>query len=568
MTNKSKTIFAVGIIGLMIALVWLFSRSDNHSDTNNQGEKYVSSKWDEMYGNNSKNPQGLYLFNNILKSHLDTNQKISVINNIVHFDSINRLKSNKTYLFVGKNFGLNQNEIDTLLTKIKKGSTMFLSYENLYESLHRRFFSAITYLHDYADHIDVKVDNKKHRLQSIYQNDTVATKWWGFDFFTKRHRFSYTELSEFQTIPNFLKLKYEKGSIYLNTIPKAFVNYQLKRQEGFDYASFVIEQLPKNQSVYILELGRVGDPDDEDFESQFDTKGKNEESYWKEILKEPSLTKALIFSVLMAVLFLVFRSRRRRPVVEHIEKKKDMSRAFAETISSIYFSKRNPAGLLQVQKKNFYDTIQRHFFIDLSKRNEEEEKELQSLAEKSNVDIKKIKSLLSDLEATEIYSITDEKLAQIAQKQQQFYLQANIISDKIQKNIEAKELTLRRALLIPSILILAGILLFFIGMNLMIQSNGLGVVLWPISFLVLILGIIRMSNPLAKYNDKYIEFYTVFGIKKKYFWDNLQTTEPKESGVILWFEDNKRLILSHWDMSRYDKTIFKQLIEKLNTLKV
>lgn len=569
MTNRTRIIFAFGIIGLMVLMVWFFSGGGSSSGGGNQpGGKYVSAKWDETYVVDSKKPQGLYLFNKVLKAHLDTNQKISVIDNLIHFDSITKTEEPKTYLFIGKRFGLKYRQIDTLLARIEEGSTIFLAYEYVSENLNYRLFNDVTYLHDYASYVDLKGNNNNHRLRNIYQNDTIATKWWGFNSYELDSSMNSQELSNFKKIPNFLSIKNNDGKILLNTTPKAFVNYQMKRKDGFKYASFVVEQLPKNQSVYVLELGRMPEPKEETYEDLMNEEeaGKRDDSYWKEIFKEPSLTKALVFSLLMTVLFLIFRSRRRRPVVEHLEKKKDMSRAFAETISSIYFSKRNPAGLLQVQKKNFYDTVQRHFFIDLAKR--DGDKAVKSLAEKSNVEIKEIETLLSDLETAKVYSLSDEKLAEIAQKQQKFYLDAGIISEKTIDNIESKELTLRRALLIPSILILTGITLFFLGMYMIIQSNGLGIIFWPISVVILILGIIRLNNPLAKFNNEHITFYTIFGTKKKFLWENLHTVEPKETGVILWFEDNKKLILNNWDMSRYDRKIFQQLIEKLNTLKV
>ena len=85
-----------------------------------------------------------------------------------------------------------------------------------------------------------------------------------------------------------------------------------------------------------------------------------------------------------------------------------MTLAFAETITSIYFSKRNPYGLLQVQRKNFYTTILRHFFVDLQRR--ESDKALIILAEKSNKPLEEIKDHVDKLEAKETNKVKQLEL--------------------------------------------------------------------------------------------------------------------------------------------------------------
>ena len=167
----------------------------------------------------------------------------------------------------------------------------------------------------------------------------------------------------------------------LNTTPKAFYNYQLKRKTGFKYSEFVLNQLSPNQDIIILELGRLSDNyGDEDVDEETGDKLKKDDSYLTLLFKNPTLLKAMLLAIIGMLLFVIFRSKRTQPVVPYISQKKDMTLAFADTITSIYFAKRNPYGLLQVQKRNFYSMVQKHFYIDLSR--DDKKNAIESLAER------------------------------------------------------------------------------------------------------------------------------------------------------------------------------------------
>jgi len=150
--------------------------------------------------------------------------------------------------------------------------------------------------------------------------------------------------------------------------------------------------------------------------------GKKDDSYLKFILENPYLRTALILLILGVILYVIFRSKRKRPTVPVIQEQKAMTLAFAETITSIYFAKRSPYGLLQVQRKNFYATIQRHYFLDLNRR--EGDRELRMLAEKSNRSLEEIQNMVGLLETKEVTKVDDQTITEVAQKQRAFYKEA------------------------------------------------------------------------------------------------------------------------------------------------
>ena len=546
----------------MVVLVWLFTGDSTPEGGGAKRHPYVSSNWSSRFQPFDKKPMGLYLFNTLLSSHLDKNKNVYIIHDWYQLDSM--LVSDtvpRTFMFVGNNLGLENMEIDTLMSQVTQGSRIFFSYHGLTDNLYPRFFDEYEERFDYAESINVFANKKKYNMINLYQNDTIAVNWKAFGNIEPNT--DYKSLSSFMEMDNFIKLKYNKGFVYLHTTPGQFYNYQIKRKDGYRYTSFVLNQIPKDQDVLLLEFGRLSDNfGNHDVDEQEGADGKEEDSYLRLIFQNPPLLIATLLGILGLILFVIFRSKRTRPIVPHIDKRKDMTLAFAETITSIYFSKRNPYGLLQIQRKNFYDTVHKHFFIDLYRR--EEDRELLMLAEKSNKSIDEIRKIVELLETKEAFSVTEQKVSEVASMKRKFYVDTGIISEKIEERVKDTTMTFRRALWLPSLMILGGLFLIMFGFYYLIQAIGVGIVLWPIGIVSVALGVIRVTRPYMVIDQQNITYYTPFGRKRLYSRDDLILTEVREKGVVLNFTKNRKLIISNWDLSRFDQKQFDRFISKLH----
>jgi hypothetical protein len=400
---------------------------------------------------------------------------------------------------------------------------------------------------------------------NLFQNDTIATEWKAFGEIETKH--PHKSLSSFMEMSNFIEIQHGNGSIFLHTTPTMFYNYQLKRLHGFKYAEYALNHLDKDRSIYLLELGRLSDNyGNEDTDEDNGADGKRDDSYLRIIFENPTLLTALFLSILGVILFVIFRSKRKRPIVPFIQPKKNMTLAFTETITSIYFAKRNPYGLLQVQRKNFYATVSKHFFVDLSRR--EGDRALEILAEKSNHSKAEIVALMADLETKEAFSVSEQYVSDMLKRIHTFYGKVGIISDKISAKVAEKEFVYRRSLLLPAFFILGGIFLVILGVYYLMSSIGIGIVFWPIGIVLFTLGVIRMSKPYLIVNPTSIIHYSSLGRKTIYSKDDLISTSMKNRGVILVFRNNKELIINYWDLSRFDQEQFKRFISKFHNLEL
>ncbi len=567
MNRKTQIGLIVGIILFMFFMVWLFSAPEEQPEGTNKNlrKPYVSSNWNVRFQVNDKNPLGLYLFTSLTKAHLDTSKRLTTIDDTYALDSIVELEKKKTYLFVGNNFGLDSHEMDSILADVKRGSLLFLSFNDLTENLYPRLFENFTYRIDYGKEVNVFMNGHKFNMINIFQNDTVACDWWAFGDleFEEPH----VEVSSFMELPNFVKVKCGDGYVFLHASPNMFFNYQLKRKPGFQYTASVLNELPHDQDIFLLELGRLKDDyGSENTNIKEGNGGKKDDSYLKELLKDPMLRTAMLLALLGMLLFVIFRSKRKQPVVPYLAKRKDMTLAFAETITSIYFAKRNAYGLLQVQKKNFYDAMHRHFFVDLYKR--DGDKEMQVLAEKTNTPIEEIRYFVELFETKQASGITDQLVADTAKKKYNFYKRVGIISDKIAEKVEVREMIFRRGMLLPAIMLLGGLGIIISGFYFLTASQGIGIAQVPIGIVLLILGSIRLSKPCLVITKEKMTHYSTLGFKREYLRDDLMSTDLRKGGVIFTFSNNKKLIINFWDLSRFDRKQFERLVSKLHTLEL
>ena len=210
--------------------------------------------------------------------------------------------------------------------------------------------------------------------------------------------------------------------------------------------------------------------------------------------------------------------------------------------------------------------MHKHFFVDIQRR--EDDKALEILAEKSDSSLEEIVELVGSLETIEASGITEQYVTNVLQRQHAFYRRVGVISSDLNERIQEQEFVFRRSLLLPILLIGAGLFLIVLGVYYLMSSIGIGIVLWPVGILLLILGIIRMSKPYLTLNKDRVVHYTAFGFKKEYQREDLVSTEIKSSGAILHFRDNKQLIINYWDLSRFDQKQFKRLISKLHKLEL
>lgn len=560
--------FKIGLIAfiivMVILIVWLASGGKN-SQKNGSGNTAATTytNWDDAYIADSKDPRGLFHWNATLRLHLQKNKSISTIDYLYSVDTIQK-ETQPTFMFIGEHFALYEEEIDSLLSRVEKGAKLFISADQIDGLIYQYLFDDVTMGYYYDTSITVATATKTYNFTALHQAIPVAKKWLGFKSTEPIDSTVFKSLSGYGTLMNSGVIAYGSGKIYLNTTPELFTNYQYLTTPGYAYAKTWLNEIPKDQSIYWLEFARFKPYEYDFMKEYYGELGKQDSSYLQFIFQDRQRIIALLLLISGLILFVLFRAKRMQPFVPFIPKKRNMTMIFADTITSIYFNQRNPYAMVRIQRANFYGIIYKHFHIDLSK--ETTEREIESLAQKSNVKPSEINEILRKMNTLKEYNTSEYELSELRKMILNFYRKSGLISTKIQEKLDVKVYQVYRNEWISGLLILIGLGLITYGTYYLTHAIAIGVILWPVGTLPIILGVMRLMKPYLSWSNREISVQPLFGKKKVFNLEQLRSVYQDHKEVQLHFE-SVTLKVNYWELNRADAKQLKRFAETHNKLK-
>lgn len=547
MRNKSQIIVLVVTLILAAALVFIWRLG---SENGGDGVKNYSYDWNKKFDFQSKDPKGLYLFFSLIKFK-NPKRPIYDINSPYKFDSLLRLENNATFIFIGDSIGLLDKELKQLLDKSAKGSSILFSSNELGSNITDTLFSFYRTGFHFNEYAKYRFDGKNAIFYGRIQNDTIPIEWNGYKELVPNFG-QLDELVRYQRLSTLVRMRLSKSDIFFQSNPEPFTNYQLKHKDGFEHANFVIDQLPKDAPIYFVSMAQVHFNSEDD--ASDDEGAVAEQNLLELILSNRILLNTMVIVLCGAILFVVFRSKRRRAIIPIIQKQQGVTKTFVETIASIFLNKQNPYSVLQIQRKNFYDTIMRYYYVDLQRNNELGS--LNLLAEKTGYPLEKIQKLLKELRY-ENQAIGNDYIQQISKLQHDFYRHCGIIGRE--ESFVKYEFEVNRNIWLSTAIMMFGLTLTFLGLSMLVNSNGVGVVFWLVGFLTLALGIIRVLVPHFKINKTEITYFNNLGRRVK-------TTETVkinfEKNFIELKINNKVLKVNNWDVMKNDLALLNRFIQQ------
>jgi hypothetical protein len=566
MSNKIKLLLVCGLAAI-VALLMLFT--DVGSQNRTAEPTYVSADWSKKYGLKDFEPKGLFLFSKFLKERLTGRGEIYPLTNAQTIDSV--VDSGSTLFFIGENFALKDRELRDVIEKVEEGNTLFLSCEHMTQNVIDMLFDFYTMTYEYEPKTTVHVldeitpfrnnKEKSFSFNAVFQNDTITREWRVFDEITivGEDLQLITSIQKGGDYPNFIVFKRGKGKIFLHTTPESLLNYQLLKKDGALHAKFILQAFPKDQNACWLDFAQLTrskeEPNYDDFS---DDKKDRDESYLQFLFSNANLRIGMLLAFFGCILFLIFRSKRQRPVIPLKQKARNTSVEFSRTVASIFLSRQNPHGLLQLQKKNFYDLIARYFFIDLNDTNSA--RAIESLSQKANVPVDEIQKLLQLLETKVKINVDEVYLFDVNRRIKLFIASSGIQRGTLSEGINKFEGVVRRELLISSVALISGIFIFLFGIWLLTNGGGMGAVCLPVGTVTILIAIRRFSRPVLQYQLKALIYYPLLAKRKDFLWKDLLSVENEQNGLQFYFKDGQKLKIKWSEISRFDQVHFESFV--------
>jgi hypothetical protein len=496
MDKRRLTYLTFGIVVVVTLLVWLIgsSPSDPSRNTKNPEPFHTSRKWVKKTYLNNKDPLGLYAFEQLAVASRRFDEWNDILDDGL-LDSL-ALLDDQVFMYIGRHFGVTERELNTILQSVKRGNELFVSSEEWSKHFKELLLGDSELSFVVADSVEMVDAKTNYSFYSIYEKDTVGDIWRVFDELP-----DHVEIgSTIHGAPNYVKFKLGEGTIHWHLELKTFYNYQLLRKPASDYFVAMLQGID-NSTIQWLSFA-----DYQFVEPVVEDDDGVGPSLLSRIFEYRSLRWAFFIAVVGTMLFFLFRSRRERPIIPLLRGDSDAGISYVDTIAGLYFSKTSTKKVIAMLRRNFYTSIQEHFYVDLFNRSND--KPVQVLAEKSKVELREIEALLAKLENPKGASRTE--LMNIHAELRKFYTDSGIWSNW-ERPDTTKFVPFFRLSVYGLSSIIGGIVLVVAGFVGLSYAIGSMVLLWPIGIAAIYFGARSMGQPIYEVNDQELRAYSLLG---------------------------------------------------------
>lgn len=329
--------------------------------------------WKPTYSLDYKNPFDLYVFNREIKNIIPENRITRILS--TPYEYIQNQTDTVTYLMIRQNMYFIGDTV--ILEKVKEGSNLFVSSENFVRNITDSL--ALKYTEADSDLSLKKLDmltlslTNKNWSKADYQMKPVNNTFAFVDADAATTTILGTEkLPDGKIYPNFLKIKYGKGYVFIHNQPQVFTNHALlSEQSSAGYVAHLLSYIPKNRPVVWFVQGQTLNPN-----------APKNETGLSVVFRYPALRAVWLLLVYGLLLYIFFNSKRRQRIVPVIKPLRNTTVEFVQTIGNLYYQQGNTANVIDKKIVFFLDRIRTGYFIDTSKLDERFAEKLKSKSEK------------------------------------------------------------------------------------------------------------------------------------------------------------------------------------------
>ncbi|MBL7777662.1 MAG: DUF4350 domain-containing protein [Chitinophagales bacterium] len=213
---------------------------------------------------------------------------------------------------------------------------------------------------------------------------------------------------------NFIRLNVGKGNLFVHTQPFCFTNYFLLYRNNIQYAEQVFSMLNQQYSEVIW---------DEYYLTKHNQNySDNDSSPFRILMQIPSFRYAIYVLLLMMALYALLSAKRVQRIIPILEKPKNESLDYVNTIGKLYYEKKDNLNLARKMAIYFLEHVRQRFRLVTSDLNDDL---VQRLTVRSGMDQSKINFLIlfaRQLKTKE--EVTDTELHLFHEKLEEFYHQS------------------------------------------------------------------------------------------------------------------------------------------------
>lgn len=426
-----KTITSLAIIAVIILAVLLYLNELNK-------DLY---DWAETYNVESQEPYGGYAMYELMKNTFSENN-FKDVNDLE--DELPEMTDNPaTYVFLGYGMHLDSSRAEKLLKFVENGNDAlimarylpadFISSSLSFEDCDLDYYRSYSMYSDTS--VSAKLIHPKLKNTTLFKfkkyHKTHLNNWeyinWGDYCYDIP---DYLELGFMNdTLANFVRVPYGEGYFYLHSTPVMFSNFNLIEENKRDYVEKVLGHVEDGDIYWDrenpilsmpLRIDEVGMSDDEPYDG-----GKaslSDKTPLQYILSQRSLSWAWYLLLASALLYLLFRAKRRQRIIPVLEPNTNTSLEFVETIGMLHWQQNDHRQLAMQQMRLFANHVNARYHIPIKNMADVDEKVTKRLATVTNISEEHFDKIFSQYQKIESQStISEKELVDFHQLMEYFY---------------------------------------------------------------------------------------------------------------------------------------------------
>ncbi|MDR6566835.1 DUF4350 domain-containing protein [Chitinophaga ginsengisegetis] len=330
------------------------------------------------------------------------------------FDKDSELKfRNNVYILVADKLFTTESDIDAMLDYVSRGNELFIAM-NTPDPLLEKHLKFVTVESN-------NMQSKKEGIVQRYADETIPMDTsFSYPGMVSGNYFSAVDSNttnilgyNYKNKPNFIRIEYRSGFIYLLLNPYTFTNYFLLHKQN-------VKALETQMSYLINDAGNVYW---DDFYNSQHSAQSGDFSEWQVLMRYASMRWALWLAVVLMLLYVVFESKRRQRIIPDKPPVTNTSLEFVDAIGQLYYQQHNNYNLAYKMIIHFMEYIRSRYYLNTNVLNDEF---IASLARKSLVPEGEIRALLQMVHHIQLEeNISDDDLKDFYNRIQQFYINTN-----------------------------------------------------------------------------------------------------------------------------------------------
>ncbi|WP_139856466.1 DUF4350 domain-containing protein [Aequorivita sinensis] len=350
--------------------------------------------WRPSYTSVDKIPFGSFVFFEEATSLFKDSEIENIDKDPYSFLVDSTYNKNSAYIFINEELNFDKRQTQILLKYVEKGNTVFISsrsYGNiLQDTLKINLNTSYSVLEEEVTPTFFSPSLKEKQLPK-FKKGIFKTSFTAIDTLKTKALGYYDSNKDKLDDLNFIKVKYGNGAFLLHTLPEAFTNYYLLKNNE-QYAANLISYI-EAEHIFLDEYLKSG--------------RKIVTSPMRFVLNQEPLTWAYYVLICGLIIFVLFKGKREQRIVEVIEPLENTSVEFTKTIADLYFQHKDYSDIIAKKIKYFSETLRAKYFLNTNDITEGLIKKLALKSGNTLEDTQKLMHLVKNLKAKTVHSESD-----------------------------------------------------------------------------------------------------------------------------------------------------------------